>query len=491
MIFLGIDLGASALKTVLVRQDAQVLARGHAEIQTNSPKPGWREQNPEDWLTALSAALEMLWAASPTSKDDVTAISITAGAHIGVLCLDDHTPLRPAILWSDQRAASEVADLERRQEAIVQASLHKPNATWTLAHLRWLWVHDYNTLKQARRLSPAKDWLRAQLTGEWATDLSDAIGLQLYDINQKKWALPLCALAGILPDILPELKASNACGGTITQAAAQRFGLSAGTPVYIGGIDTGIELFNTGITSGSTGCLKLASAGVVSVLSEAPAAVPPISCYPQNHGTGWYFASGMNSCAPALDWFRQNHLPEMTAGDMQKAAMASVPGANGVIFHPYINGERAPHWRPDLQPALNSVARATQNNMASDLARAAYEGVGYALYDVRRDLEHRLEQRISDFVALGGGSQNAFWMQMISDIQGVSIKVPDHTDAAYGAALQAGLAHGAFPDANVLANMITFSANYHPDPERHALYLRSFEAYDNLRIKMMEALNTS
>ena len=486
MNFLGLDLGASALKTVLVRQDGEVLARGHAPIKTSNPKPGWCEQNPKDWLNALQTALHTMFASTSLGSENIDAISITAGAHIGVLCDENHIPLRPVIMWNDQRAVSEVKDLKIREEAILKASLHRPNATWTLAHLRWLWANDYETLRQGHRLSPAKDWLRVQLTGAWMTDLSDAVGLQLYDLTQKKWSSPLCALAGILPDILPDITPSNTCGGTITSTASKRFGLKVGTPVYVGSIDTSIELLNTGIDSQnnpSTGCLKLASAGVVSVMTDKPAAIPPISCYPQNHETGWYFASGMNTCAPALEWFRTHYLPNISTEEMQEKAMAVPPGAHGVIFHPFINGERAPHWRSDLKPALNASKADT-----SDLARAAFEGVGYALYDVRYHLEQKLDCHINEFVALGGGAQNRFWVQMMSDIQATPIKVPTHTDAAYGAALQAGLAHGAFPNAQVLGKMISFSASYQPDPERHAIYRERFAEYDRLRADMMNAL---
>ena len=166
--------------------------------------------------------------------------------------------------------------------------------------------------------------------------------------------------------------------------------------------------------------------------------------------------------------------------EMQHAATTVVPGANGVVFHPYINGERAPHWRPDLKPALNGADTADKN----DLARAAYEGVGYALLDVRQDLEQLLKREVRGLVALGGGAQNPFWMQMMSDIQDMVIKVPEHTDAAYGAALQAGLAHGAFPNAKVLGNMITYAASYEPHPEQHEIYLDRFADYDRLRRRM-------
>ncbi len=489
MIFLGIDLGASALKLALIRQDGLVLARARAAIKTHNPQPGWQEQHPNDWLMALENTLHDLWQNSSLVRTDIDAISITAGAHIGVLGDENHEPLRPSIMWSDQRAAEEVENLRPHEDAIIKASLHKPNATWTMAHLRWLWVHEYDVLKKTRHLTSAKDWLRFQLTGDWCTDISDAVGSQLYDYKQKKWSLPLCALAGVLPDILPTIHRSQDIGGTVSKKAAQRFALQEGVPIYIGGIDTGIELYNAGIEKETTGCLKLASAGVISLLSADPSAIPPISCYPQNHGTGWYFASGMNNCATALDWFRANHLNGISLGQMQAQAKTAPAGANGVLFHPYINGERAPHWQPRLQASLSGMTDATQK---SDLARAAFEGVAYALYDVRRDFEKRLNKlnkSISDFVALGGGAHNSFWMQIICDIQGVPFKVPEHTDAAYGAALFAGLAHGAYPNPLVLGKMINFSKSYQPDMALHEIYMTAFEAYDRRRIQMMREID--
>ena len=488
MIFLGIDLGASALKTVLVRQDGEMLAHAAMPITTQHDQAGWSEQNPQDWLTALENALAALWQDNTMTPAQIDAICLTAGAHIGVLGDENHTPVRPAIMWSDQRAASEIAEMAHQSEAIIKTSLHQPNPTWTLAHLRWLWVHEYDTLKKTRHLSPAKDWLRYQLTGDWATDPSDAVGLQLYDVDMRSWSLPLCALAGIIPDILPPIKKPESLGGTITKQAAKKFHLHPDIPVYIGSIDTSIELLNTGMNQADEACLKLASAGVLSAYTPNAEAIPPISCYPQS-GEGWYFASGMNSCHSALKWMQHNRLNQCSQAQMQEWAQAAPTGANGVLFHPYIQGERAPHWHAGLRVNISGT---TENTPAEDLARAAYEGVGLALYDVRLDFEQKLsairKQKINQLIAIGGGARDAIWMQIISDIQGLPIKVPHHIDAAYGAALFAGLSHRAYPNFSVLTNMIAYQTHYEPNMDNHLIYQGRFAAYDEIRAHMMAQL---
>ena len=487
MIFLGIDLGASALKLSAVQQDGKWLGTARQPVASQHPHAGQVEQSPQGWVAALQNALAQLWQDSPLTPEDITAISITAGTHIGVLCDADCQPLRPAIMWSDQRAHEEVADLCQHQEAIIAASLHRPNPTWTLAHLRWLWVHEPDILRATRHLLPAKDWLRHQLTGDIHTDLGDAVGTQLYDIAQKNWSPPLCALAGITPDILPPIAASSKQGGTVTAQAAQAFGLKAGTPIYIGCMDTSAELLGIGAVGAGRAALKLASAGVVSVGCDAPHAMPPISCYPHaDTAAGWYFASGMNSCTSALDWFRTNRLDDMPLDKMTALAEQSALGAGGILFHPFINGERAPYWSPHLRPSLSGLS---QDTAQADLARAAFEGIGYALIDVRQDMQQRTQCAIHEFTLLGGGAGNPFWAQMICDMQGVPIQIPRHRDAAYGAALQAGLAHGAYLNLDVLTKMIEMVTTLSPNMDNHALYHARFETYRALCADMLGEKN--
>lgn len=492
MIFLGIDLGASALKLTAVQQDGKVLASARQPIETLHPQAGFSEQNPSDWLDALQKALVQLWETSPLSPEDIAAISVTAGTHIAVLCDAAYAPLRPAILWSDQRAHQEVAELARHENAIITASLHRPNPTWTLAHLRWLWIHEQEILTATRHLFPAKDWVRHQLTDDIFTDLGDAIGTQLYDVAQENWSSPLCALAGITPDILPPIVSPSHMAGVVTAKASTRFTLKAGTPVYVGSIDTSTEMLGVGAggTADAKGkgsaTLKLASAGVVSVNCDAPQACPPISCYPHcDSKAGWYFASGMNACTPALDWFRKVQFEDMPPEKMMTLAEQSAPGAGGVLFHPYLNGERAPHWNSHLHPRLTGLNDTTTQ---ADLARAAFEGIAYALYDVRMDLQQHTQTEISALTLLGGGALNRNWAQIICDVQNLPVQIPRYTDAAYGAALLAGLAHGAYPNLEVMTKMIEIKEELRPNAANHQMYRERFGVYRSIAADMLEEI---
>lgn len=473
MIFLGLDLGASAFKALLMRDDGKVLATARMALRTSRPHPKHAEQNPQDWSGAMQQAIACLWRDNAYRAEDISAIAITAGTHIGVLTDADFTPLRPAILWSDQRAADEVATLEAHNEAIIAASLHRPNATWTLAHLRWLATHTPSLLAQAKHLLPAKDWLRHQLTGDFLTDFSDAVGTQLVDAKTQNWSPALCALANIQADILPPIHQATDLAGEVQPPAAEKFGLAVGTPVYVGAIDTSVELFGAGLSRQGEAAIKLASAGVVSLCCDMAQACPPISCYPQVQ-TGWYFASGMNTCTDALNWARHIWLNDISLDAMESLAETAPIGANGVLFHPYLLGERAPYWQADLRACLSGL---TLNTNKADIARALYEGIGFALYDVRQDLAARTEQDITQFALLGGGAQSPFWAQCMADIQGAPAYTQNiATDAAYGAARLAAFAHDNKTKGNSIEKKHA-TTHYTPDREAHATYQQIFERY--------------
>lgn len=503
MNFLGLDLGASSLKASLINADGQVLASARAPVKTAMPQPGWAEQNPEDWLAALASVLTELRTHHADALQHLAGISVTAGTHIAVLCDAAGQPLRPAILWSDQRAADIMQSLETDAAEITALSLHRPNPTWTLAHLKWLSEYEPATLAATRHLLPAKDWLRRHLTAtpaaETATDLSDAVGSQLYDAATGKPAPQLCEIAGITPDILPPVHEATAMAGTLDPALAGLYDLPADIPVYVGAIDTSAELLAAGVTQSGQATLKLASAGVLSVCVDSAMSLPPVSCYPQagqdcypQAGQGWYLAAGMNSCTTALDWLAENFLNAMPLQEMTDRAAGLPIGAEGVMFHPYLQGERAPHWDPDLTACLSGLTRGAGHG---HIARAGFEGIAMALLDIRRDMQKHFSPKdktalkteskteIKEFVLLGGGAQNAFWGQMIADSQNSIVHVPASPDAAYGAALLAAMGQGKITRADI-PGIVQFTASYRPDPAAHKQYEAVFQRYDQLRQKL-------
>ena len=483
MLFLGIDLGASALKLILIDATGSPVAHIAAPVDTLNPTLGTfatAEQDPSAWLITLETLLDNLFSNSPVKPEDITALSITAGTHIAVLCDDDMHPIRNAIMWSDQRAASIMSKLTTSKDMIVAESLHAPNPTWTLAHLAWLTENDPEAMHKTQMILPAKDWLRYCLTGHIATDLSDAVGLQLVNAHREEWSATLCDLAGIKISQLPDIAPSVSYAGQISESAAKRFKLSPKTAVYTGAIDTSTEILRpSDDKSDATASIKLASAGVVYMSVPDKTSLPPLSCYPHcTESNGWYLASGMNSCTTALDWLRKEVLSDMSLQAFNKCAAKAQPGARGVMFHPYLMGERAPHWNPDLTASLSGMSRETDK---SDIARAGFEGIAFAIRDIKENMEMLTGNAPNRFNLLGGGAKSRLWSQIIADILQLPINIVPNSDAAYGAGLLACLAHtGSLPATLQDDAEITLE----PDTTRATFYAEKHAEFNRLRQKL-------
>ena len=389
-------------------------------LATQTSEPGHAEQNPADWRAALQSGLGRLHADFPTVQA-LRAIVFTGGAHIAVLCDSEATPLRPAIMWSDQRAAAQANQLRKDQE-IIKISGNQPNPTWTLPQLCWLQAHEPDLMARLARVFFAKDWLRAQLTGDRLTDMGEATGAMLGDIRESGWATQILTQAGIKKPMMAELVSPLTKAG-ITDARAQKFHLPSGVAIYQGSIDTTVEWLCCGAPKADKTHIKLASAGVVSKICKGLAPRPPVSIYPHLAEPLYYHAAGMNNCTSALDWFAKTFAPSQTLDQIADIAADAPAGADGVLFHPYLLGERSPHWIPDLTASLTAMTRATNQ---SHLASAVYEGIGHALTQIWQSMDIAA----SEATVLGGGAQNAFWCQMIADMTGAVLRVPEHTDAA-------------------------------------------------------------
>ena len=467
--FLGIDLGASALKLSLIDAHAQYVGGCSMGLATQTSEPGHAEQNPADWRAALQSGLGRLHADFPTEVQALRAIVFTGGAHIAVLCDSEATPLRPAIMWSDQRAAAQANQLRENPE-IFQIAGNLPNPTWTLPQLCWLQARQPDLMGRLARVYFAKDWLRAQLTGDRMTDMGEATGAMLGDIRQSRWAPELLAQASIDKTMMAELVSPIAKAG-ITDARAHEFHLPSGVTIYQGTIDTTVEWLCCGAPEAGKTSIKLASAGVISKICEGFVPRPPVSIYPHLSEPLYYHAAGMNSCTGALDWFAKTFAPSHTLDQIADIAADAPTGADGVLFHPYLLGERAPHWNPDLTASFTGMTRATNQ---SHLARAVFEGIGHALTQIWQSMDIAA----SEATVLGGGAQNAFWCQMIADMTGTVLRVPEQTDAAFGAALLAAHADGAFDTLATAAEAGYHTrAEFSPDKQTHACYVASHEVY--------------
>ncbi|MGF1628041.1 MAG: xylulokinase [Kiloniellaceae bacterium] len=481
---LGIDLGAGSLKATLIDETGATLAEAAAPIATRSPRLGWSEQDPAEWWQALQTAVPQALAKAGLPAGEIAAVGISAGAHIAVLEDAEGQVIRPAIMWNDQRSSAEAAELHERAGAtIIARGLNRANPTWTLCQLAWLQKHEPEAIARTRRLYIAKDWLRSRLTGDWTTDYSDALGALMSDVETRGWSPEICGLIGWDLATLPPVRQPQEIAGRVTSEAARATGLAAGTPVVVGANDTTVELYGAGAVAAGQGAIKLATAGVVFLACDRPEVHPPVSCYPHIMPGLWYMASGINACATAHRWVRDTFFsdlpPETAFAEMDRLAAGIAPGADGLIFHPYLMGERAPHWDPKLRGDFIGL---TLGHTRAHLARACYEGIAFALNDVLLAARRLSGADFGDMRLLGGGARSATWRQIIADVTGLTVKVPANGDASFGAALVAGVGGGIFASVEAAARQaVEIVEENRPDAGRHAAYSRIFALYDEAR----------
>jgi len=472
-LLLGIDLGAGSLKSTVINANGKVLATASVAVETLVPKSGFSEQDPQGWWTALVGSLQNIWQAGIDSHR-IAAVAVTAGAHTHVLEDQQGQTLRPAIMWNDQRCGAQVARERTRLGArVLELSGNRISPTWTLPQLVWLREEEPDVHARIHRIRPAKDWLRRRLDGSDATDLTDAWGLMLADARRNTWSAELCAIAALDTGVLPGIVDSTATTGTVTAAAAAETGLRAGTPVICGSSDTNAETYAAGLTRPGIGALKLATAGTVSTLTTTPQFSDDVIHYPHLVPGHYYAILGTNSCASAHRWLRDALFADTGFDGMDQQARQAPAGAEGLLFHPYLSGERSPYWDPDLRASF--VGLSFQHG-APHFCRALYEGIAYTLRDCLAVL-HARGMGFDTARLVGGGTRSALWRQIIADVTGLVIEIPAEGDASYGAALIAGIGVGVFVDTHDAARVIRVAQTLTPDANAAGIYDAGFARF--------------
>lgn len=463
---------------MIVALDGRVLGAASADITTHSPQPGWSEQDPGEWWRAVCTTVPAALARAELRAEQIAAVSFSAGAHTPVLEDAQGRLLRPAILWNDQRSGAQAAQLQQSAGAqFLNVALNKPTPTWTAPQLLWLSRHEPQVMDGVRRLYIAKDWLRSRLTGTWETDRTDAVGTLLFDVAADKWSTSLCQAVNCDPATLPPIVAVTAVVGKVTPEAATACGLCAGTPVVCGTSDTSVETFGVGSINPGDGTVKLATAATVSIIGEAPRVHPTLINYPFAVPGLWYTITGTNSCASAHRWLRDRFFSQHGAAafeHMDALAAATPPGALGLLFHPYLQGERAPHWDPLLRADFIGM---TFRHEPKHFVRALYEGIACSLRDVLEQFRAQGLNMQSMRIA-GGGARSACWRQIVADVLGVEVLLPRVTDASFGAALIAGVGVGLFENERAAAAACAqVIGSAQPDARRSQFYEEVFALY--------------
>lgn len=480
---LGVDLGAGSLKASVIRSDGSLAGEAAHPVTTQIPHYGWSEQDPEEWVAAFASAAPAALKQAGVEAAEIAAIGLSGGAHIPVLLDADDRPVRPAILWNDQRAVKEARALhEAHGEEIIATSLNRVNPTWSLAMLAWLKAHEPETMARVRKLMIAKDYLRFRLTGTWETDFSDVLGALMADHRTRSWSPALCKLIDWPLETLPPVVEPSDVVGGVTAKAAKETGLAEGTPVVCGSNDTTVEFYGVGAVEPGMGAIKLATAGVLFLAADRPVVNPPISCYPHILDGMWYTATGTNSCASAHRWVRDRFFAEEGFAGMDRLAASAPAGSQGLLFHPYLQGERAPWWDPQLRANFLGL---TMRHGRAEFARATYEGIAFSIRDLVEQAKG-FGQSFGTVKLLGGGAKSDTWRQILADVTGLTIERPGNGDASFGAALVAGVGVGLFASArDAVAQCVTTLDRNEPG-EDQALYDAVYPLYREATVRLQE-----
>lgn len=471
---LGVDFGGSSAKATLLDEHGAIVAVSGAEYPMFYARTGWAEQRCEDWIVALGETVRSVLARGGVRPDDIEVICIDSATHSAVLTDARGTPLRHCIHWTDNRSKSQVEALNRQyKEMIFARTYHLPETMWTLPQLMWVRENEPEVWGKVRRIYFEKDWIRFRLTGEYWTDYIEAQGSMLYDFGERKWSGQLCEIIALDAGLLPPIIAPTDWAGKVTEQAAKETGLTAGTPVICGTTDTVLEIFAAGAVREGQKTVKLATAGRICVIS--PKACPSIHLVNYAHLKEglWYPGTATRTCATSYRWYRD------TFGENYKeldAAAATAPvGADGLIFHPYLNGELTPYADPYLKGSFTGV---TANHTKAHFSRAVMEGVAFSLLDCQLTLDELELRQEKEAKVLGGGAKSALWRKIVTDMLGITLHVPENSDSSFGGAMLAGIAAGFYRDCDDAVNICCrVVGSTYPDVDNHEAYMRQFKIY--------------
>ena len=482
---MGIDLGTGGCKIAVINVLGDIVAEASSEYPTRHPIPSYSEQNPEDWFSALIDCLKKIQKSENIDLKAICAISLDGSTHNAVLLDRQMQVIRPTIMWTDQRSTEEVNYLETGWgDEIFRISYQNVSTTWTLPQLLWIKYHEPENFEKIHRIMFVKDFIRYQLTGTWETDFIDAQGTMLFDVAKNQWSEELCRLIELPIEVLPPICSPTDIVGSITAQASQLTGLPQGIPMVCGTSDVTIEDYAAGAIKPGQCIIKLATAGNVNVMTARPNPNPRTITYSHVVPGLWYTAAATNTAAYAMRWFRDNFCEEeiRKSGETGKNVyqlmgdlIQSIPaGSEGLIFHPYLLGERAPYWDPYLRA---SFIGASMSHTKGHFIKSVMEGVAFSLKDCFRLIEN-MNIEVTEFILIGGGSKSDTWSQIICDVFGKKLTRPSVVDASFGSALLAGVGIGLFGDVNdAVIKCVKAGKIYMPNESNQQIYDQLFPIY--------------
>lgn len=494
---IGIDLGTSGTKTVLFDEDGNTIKSDTVLYPMSQPQNGWAEQDPEDWYNASVATLKTVTEGIDASQ--IAGIGISGQMHSMVMLDENNEVIRPAILWCDGRTAKECDEITERvgAERLIEITANPALTGFTASKILWVRNNEPENYAKCRHILLAKDYVRFRLTGEYATEVSDASGMQLLDIKNRCWSDEVLEKLDIDKSMLAKVYESPEITGYVTEAAAALTGVPAGTPIVGGAGDNAAAAVGTGVVEEGKAFTTIGTSGVVFAHTnemhlDKKGRVHTFCCAVPGQ---WHVMGVTLAAGQSLKWFRDNFCTaEMADAEkqgvdpyyiMDKEAMESPIGCNKLIYLPYLMGERTPHLDPDCRGAFVGLSAM---HTRKDMIRAVMEGVVYSLRDCAEILKE-MGVTSENMSACGGGGSSPLWRGMLADIMGTTVTtVSSKEGPALGAAILAGVGTGIYSSVQeACRKVVKIKTTQQADAANSAEYEKYYELYKKLYPALKES----
>ena len=471
--FLGLDLGTSGLRALLVRVDGSVVGSAEATYPVSHPQSGWSEQNPADWVTACESVVAKLRAAHPQDWPDLSGIAVAGQMHGATLLDAKDDVLRPCILWNDTRSFAEATELDG-QPGMREISGNIVFPGFTAPKLVWLARHEPKIFERVAKVLLPKDYLTFWLTGEHVSEMSDAAGTAWLDVEKRAWSPELLDASGMRMDQMPRLVEGSALAGRLRASLAQDWGISQPVAVAGGGGDNAVAACGVGALSEGDGFVSLGTSGVLLAAKDSFAPMPETAVHTFCHAIPetWYQMGVILAATDSLNWLARNLGQDAAA--LSKALGDRIDGPGKMRFLPYLSGERTPHNDSSIRGALLNLDIA---HGPADLTQAVMEGVAFALRDNLEALKST-GTKLDRVLAIGGGAQSPYWVELCATLLDLPIDLPAKGEfgAAMGAArLAQCAATGAAPKDVMSAPEVARTVP--PRPELQPAYEEAYQAF--------------
>ncbi|HUT59138.1 MAG TPA: xylulokinase [Phycisphaerae bacterium] len=491
--YLGIDVGTSGTKALVMDARAKVRATATAEHELLAPRPGWSEQDPEQWWSATVKAARAAVRAARIPGRQIAGIGLSGQMHGLVLTDGAGKPLRTSIIWNDQRSGPQAAEIERRaggRARLIRMVGNVAVTSFTLTKLLWVRRHQPRIYDRARHLLLPKDYVRLRLTGEYAGDVSDCSGTLLLDQRRRNWSSRALSVFQVDRDILPPVLESHEVAGRLTRQAAASIGLAAGTPVVAGGGDQAVGAVGNGVIADGLTSAAMGTSGAVVVHTRNYTTDPKgrVQTFCASVPGEYWMCGCVLAAGGSLRWYRNVVAASEVAEARRKGvdpyvlldlqAAAAPPGCEGLFWLPYLTGERTPHADPLARACWIGIQSRTTR---SELVRSVIEGATFAMNDaVRVLIECGLP--IRQIRLSGGGARSPLWRRIQADVYGVPcVTLNTEEGPAFGAAILAAVGTGRFKSVREACRAgVRIKRTIRPDPSRKKLYAKCYEQYRRL-----------